>query len=109
MRPEPPKPIPVAKWLESFEVGDECPLCEGKGEIDSECHCCGADLLDDCEACSGEGTIQDKERFLGHATAGNRAHTEAAFNAWRAMVRLTERKWREAYALSDHTPENPAP
>lgn len=34
-----------------------CPDCDGDGEVESQCECCGQSTQDDCVTCSGTGEV----------------------------------------------------
>lgn len=51
------------QWLLSLDEDEkiECPDCNGYGEIEDECSCCGSDYTKDCETCDGDGELYFSE------------------------------------------------
>lgn len=45
-------------------ISEECPTCEGGGEIEDTCECCGNYTCKTCHNCNGDGEIKKKGEKL---------------------------------------------
>lgn len=78
-------------WLATFAPGDDCPICNGTGEIERYCGCCGREYGDDCRACD-EGIIRSREHLRVRAT-DDADHRLLALQRYRAQVQRDLKRW----------------
>ena len=61
--------------LKDSDMGIECEACDGEGEAEQYCDCCGAYSERECDECSGTGLVV-------HSESGNRVHPQLTWKAY---------------------------
>ena len=61
--------------LKDSDMSVECAACDGEGEAEQYCDCCGVDSQRECEECSGTGLVVFSE-------FGSKVHPNLSFRAY---------------------------
>jgi len=61
--------------LKDSDMSIECEACDGQGEAEQYCDCCGSESERECEDCSGTGLVV-------HSESGARVHPQLTWKAY---------------------------